>query len=105
MDRFEQGEEKRSEELCKKLAEFCDIYVNDAFGTAHRSHATTAAIVEYGFVKNAVCGFLIEKELSVMANALENPDRPFVAVLGGAKVADKLKVIANLLEKCDSLVI
>ena len=103
--RFEQGEEKRSEALCKKLASYCDIYVNDAFGTAHRSHATTAAIVEYGFVDTAVCGFLIEKEIAVMANALENPTRPFVAILGGAKVADKLKVIENLLEKCDSLVI
>ena len=103
--RFEQGEEKRDEELCKKLAEFCDIYVNDAFGTAHRSHATTAAIAEYGFAKTAVCGFLIEKELSVMADALENPVRPFVAILGGAKVADKLKVISNLLEKCDTLII
>ena len=103
--RFEAGEEKRDVELCKKLAAFCDIYVNDAFGTAHRSHATTAAIVEYGFVKTAVCGFLIEKELSVMADALEHPVRPFVAILGGAKVADKLKVISNLLEKCDTLVI
>ena len=103
--RFEQGEEKRSEALCKKLASYCDIYVNDAFGTAHRSHATTAAIVEYGFVDTAVCGFLIEKEIAVMANALENPTRPFVAILGGAKVADKLKVIENLLEKCDALVI
>ena len=103
--RFEAGEEKRDEALCKKLASYCDIYVNDAFGTAHRSHATTAAIAEYGFVKTAVCGFLIEKELKVMANALENPVRPFVAILGGAKVADKLKVISNLLEKCDTLVI
>ncbi|MBQ9104049.1 MAG: phosphoglycerate kinase [Clostridia bacterium] len=103
--RFMAGEEKRDEALCKKLASYCDIYVNDAFGTAHSSHATTAAIVEYGFVKDAVCGFLIEKELAVMADALENPVRPFVAVLGGAKVADKLKVISNLLEKCDTLVI
>ncbi|MBO4251771.1 MAG: phosphoglycerate kinase [Clostridia bacterium] len=103
--RFEAGEEKRDEELCKKLAAFCDIYVNDAFGTAHRSHATTAAIVEYGLVKTAVCGFLIEKELSVMANALENPVRPFVAILGGAKISDKLKVIDNLLNKCDTLII
>ncbi|MBQ9485223.1 MAG: phosphoglycerate kinase [Clostridia bacterium] len=103
--RFEAGEEGRSEELCKKLADFCDVYVNDAFGTAHRSHATTAAIVEYGFVKTAVCGFLIEKELSVMANALENPVRPFVAILGGAKISDKLKVIENLLTKCDTLII
>ncbi|MBQ8427471.1 MAG: phosphoglycerate kinase [Clostridia bacterium] len=103
--RFMAGEEKRDEALCKKLASYCDIYVNDAFGTAHRSHATTAAIAEYGFVDTAVCGFLIEKELSVMADALENPVRPFVAILGGAKVADKLKVISNLLEKCDTLVI
>lgn len=103
--RFEAGEEGRSEELCKRLAEFCDIYVNDAFGTAHRSHATTAAIVEYGFVKTAVCGFLIEKELSVMANALENPVRPFVVILGGAKISDKLKVIDNLLNKCDTLIL
>ena len=103
--RFEAGEEKRDEALCKKLASYCDIYVNDAFGTAHRSHATTAAIVEYGFVKTAVCGFLIEKELSVMADALENPVRPFVAILGGAKVADKLKVIDNLLDKGDCLII
>ncbi|MBR1983456.1 MAG: phosphoglycerate kinase [Clostridia bacterium] len=103
--RFEKGEEKRDEALCKKLASYCDIYVNDAFGTAHRSHATTAAIAEYGFVDTAVCGFLIEKELSVMADALENPVRPFVAILGGAKVADKLKVIENLLVKCDTLII
>ena len=103
--RFMAGEEGRDEELCKKLASYCDVYVNDAFGTAHRSHATTAAIVEYGFVKTAVCGFLIEKELSVMADALENPVRPFVAILGGAKVADKLNVINNLLEKCDTLII
>ncbi|MBO7187580.1 MAG: phosphoglycerate kinase [Clostridia bacterium] len=105
--RFEQGEEKRDEELCKKLSALCDgeVFVNDAFGTAHRSHATTAAIAEYGLVKEAVCGFLIEKELTVMGGALEAPERPFVAVLGGAKVADKLNVISNLLEKCDTLVI
>ncbi len=103
--RFNAGEEKRDETFCKELASFCDIFVNDAFGTAHRSHASTAAIVEYGFVKDAVCGFLIEKELSVMADALENPVRPFVAILGGAKVADKLNVISNLLEKCDTLII
>ena len=103
--RFNAGEEKRDEEFCKKLASFADIFVNDAFGTAHRSHASTAAIVEYGFVKEAVCGFLIEKELSVMADALEHPVRPFTAILGGAKVADKLNVISNLLEKCDTLII
>ncbi|MBO4573665.1 MAG: phosphoglycerate kinase [Clostridia bacterium] len=103
--RFNAGEEKRDEEFCRKLAAFAEVYVNDAFGTAHRSHASTAAIVEYGFVDTAVCGFLIEKELSVMADALEHPVRPFVAVLGGAKVADKLNVISNLLEKCDTLII
>ena len=103
--RFHVEEEGNDKEFCRKLASFCDIFVNDAFGTAHRSHASTAGIVEYGFVKTAVCGFLIEKELSVMADALENPVRPFVAVLGGAKVADKLNVISNLLEKCDSLII
>ncbi len=103
--RFDKGEEKKELEFCKKLANFCEVYVNDAFGTAHRSHASTAAIVEYGLVKTAVCGFLIEKELSVMADSLENPVHPFVAVLGGAKVADKLNVISNLLEKCDSLII
>lgn len=105
--RFEAGEEKRDEELCKKLAALCngEVFVNDAFGTAHRSHATTAAIAEYGLVKEAVCGFLIEKELEVMGGALEHPVRPFVAILGGAKVADKLNVISNLLEKCDTLII
>lgn len=103
--RFEAGEEKRDPEFCKKLASYCDIFVNDAFGTAHRSHGSTAAIVEQGLVKTAVCGFLIQKELTVMGGALEHPVRPFVAVLGGAKVADKLKVIDNLLEKCDSLII
>ncbi len=103
--RFHWEEEKKDLEFCKKLASFCDIYVNDAFGTAHRSHASTAAIVEYGLVKTAVCGFLIEKELTVMADSLDNPKHPFVAILGGAKVADKLNVISNLLEKCDTLII
>ncbi len=103
--RFHWEEEKKDLEFCKKLASFCDIYVNDAFGTAHRSHASTAAIVEYGLVKTAVCGFLIEKELTVMADSLEHPQHPFVAILGGAKVADKLNVISNLLEKCDTLII
>jgi len=103
--RFHAEEEGRDENFCKQLAEYCDIYVNDAFGTAHRSHASTAGIAEYGFVKECVCGFLIEKELNVMAKSLEAPVRPFVAVLGGAKVADKLKVIDNLLEKCDTLII
>lgn len=103
--RFYAGEEKNSEELCRQLADFCDVYVNDAFGTAHRAHATTAGIVQYGFAKTAVSGFLIEKELKFLGNAVENPVRPFVAILGGAKVADKLNVIDNLLAKCDTLII
>ncbi len=103
--RFHWEEEKKDEAFCKELAYDAEIYVNDAFGTAHRSHASTAAIVEYGIIETAVCGFLIEKELSVMAATLENPARPFVAILGGAKVADKLNVISNLLEKCDTLII
>ena len=103
--RFYAEEEGRDLEFCKKLASYCDIYVNDAFGTAHRSHASTAAIAEYGLVKTAVCGFLIEKELTVMADSLDHPVRPFVAILGGAKVADKLNVISNLLNKCDTLII
>ncbi|MGN0808181.1 MAG: phosphoglycerate kinase [Candidatus Coproplasma sp.] len=103
--RFHWEEEKKDEAFCRELAYDATIYVNDAFGTAHRSHASTAAIVEYGIIKTAVCGFLIEKELNVMAATLENPVRPFVAILGGAKVADKLNVISNLLEKCDTLII
>ena len=103
--RFHWEEEKKDDGFCKALAYDAEIYVNDAFGTAHRSHASTAAIVEYGIIKTAVCGFLIEKELTVMADTLDNPKRPFVAILGGAKVADKLNVISNLLEKCDTLII
>ena len=103
--RFDAGEEKNSEALCAALAEFCDIYVNDAFGTAHRAHATTAGIVQYGFAKTAVSGFLIEKELKFLGGAVENPVRPFVAILGGAKVSDKIEVIKSLIDKCDSLII
>lgn len=103
--RFEAGEEKNSEELCRKLADFCDVYVNDAFGTAHRAHATTAGIVQYGFAPIAVSGFLIEKELKFLGGAVENPVRPFVAILGGAKVSDKIEVIKSLLDKCDTLII
>lgn len=103
--RFHWEEEGKDEAFCRELAYDADVYVNDAFGTAHRSHASTAAIVEYGIIKTAVCGFLIEKELSVMGATIENPPRPFVAILGGAKVADKLNVISNLLEKCDTLII
>ena len=103
--RFDAGEEKNSVELCKKLADFCDVYVNDAFGTAHRAHATTAGIVQYGFAPVAVSGFLIEKELKFLGGAVENPVRPFVAILGGAKVSDKIEVIKSLIDKCDCLII
>ena len=103
--RFHKEEEKNDEAFCKALSEYADVYVNDAFGTAHRAHASTAGIVQYGYVKTAVAGFLIGKELSIMGASLDNPKRPFVAILGGAKVSDKIGVINNLLEKCDSLLI
>ena len=103
--RFEKGEEKNDEALCKKLADFCDVYVNDAFGTAHRAHATTAGIALYGYAPVAVSGFLIEKEIKFLDEAVNNPVRPFVAILGGAKVSDKINVIKSLLGKCDSLII
>ena len=103
--RFHQEETKNDEAFCKALAEFCEVYVNDAFGTAHRAHASTAGIAQYGLCEEAVAGFLIGKELDVMGGALENPVRPFVAILGGAKVSDKIGVINNLLEKVDTLII
>lgn len=100
--RFHKEEEKNDPEFAKKLASLAEIYVNDAFGTVHRAHASTAGIAAY---LPAVAGFLIGKELSMMGGALENPERPFVAILGGAKVADKIGVITNLLNKCDTLLI
>ena len=100
--RFEKGETKNDPELSKKLASLADIFVNDAFGTAHRAHASTAGVADY---LPAVCGYLVEKEVSIMGKALANPERPFVAILGGAKVSDKLNVINNLLEKVDTLII
>lgn len=103
--RFHSEETKNDENFCRALAEFCDIYVNDAFGTAHRAHASTAGIAQYGLCEAAVAGFLIGKELDIMGGALENPVRPFVAILGGAKVSDKIGVINNLLEKVDTLII
>lgn len=101
--RFHKEEEKNDPEFAKKLASFADIFVNDAFGTAHRAHASTEGISH--FVKTSVAGFLIEKELEVMGGALADPQRPFVAILGGAKVSDKIGVINNLLEKVDKLLI
>jgi phosphoglycerate kinase len=100
--RFIKTETKNDMDFAKKLASLADIFVNDAFGTAHRANSSTAGIAEY---LPAVAGFLIEKETSIMGKALENPDRPFVAILGGAKVSDKIGVINNLLEKVDRLVI
>ncbi len=103
--RFYKEETKNDKDFCAKLARFADVYVNDAFGTAHRAHASTAGVVQYGFVKDAVCGYLIQKELEIIGGALETPARPFVAMLGGAKVSDKIGVINNLIEKVDVLII
>ena len=100
--RFEKGETKNDPELSKKLASLADIFVNDAFGTAHRAHSSTAGVADY---LPAVCGYLIQKEIGIMGKALADPERPFVAILGGAKVSDKLNVINNLLEKVDTLII
>lgn len=101
--RFYKGEEANDPEFSKKLAELGDVYVNDAFGAAHRAHASTAGVAEY--LKPAAAGFLMEKELSIMGQAITSPERPFIAILGGAKVVDKLGVITNLLEKVDTLLI
>jgi phosphoglycerate kinase len=100
--RFHKEEEKNDPEFSKQLASLADIYVNDAFGTAHRAHASTAGVADY---LPAVCGYLIQKEITVMGGALNNPKRPFVAILGGAKVSDKIGVITNLLDKVDTLII
>ena len=100
--RFEKGETKNDAALAKAMADMAEIYVNDAFGTAHRAHASTAGIADY---LPAVCGFLIKKEISIMGKALSDPARPFVAILGGAKVSDKLAVIENLIDKCDTIII
>ncbi len=99
---YMKGETKNDPELSKELASMAEIFVNDAFGSAHRAHSSTAGVADY---LPAVCGYLVEKEVSIMGKALSNPERPFVAILGGAKVSDKLNVINNLLEKVDTLVI
>ena len=100
--RFHKEEEKNDPAFAKELASLAEIYVNDAFGTAHRAHASTAGVADY---LPAVCGYLIQKEISVMGGALTDPKRPFVAILGGAKVSDKIGVINNLLDKVDTLII
>ncbi len=100
--RFEKGETKNDEELSKKFAALADIFVNDAFGSAHRAHSSTAGVADY--LPSAV-GYLIQKEIQFIGGALENPQRPLVAILGGAKVSDKIGVIENLIDKCDTLII
>lgn len=100
--RFHAEEEANDPTFAKSLADLAEIYVNDAFGTAHRAHASTAGVADY---LPAVCGYLIQKEIDIMGKALSDPKRPFVAVLGGAKVSDKIGVINNLLEKCDAIII
>lgn len=100
--RFHKEEEKNDPAFAKELASMADIFVNDAFGTAHRAHASTAGVADY---LPAVCGYLIQKEVDIMGKALADPARPFVAILGGAKVSDKIGVINNLIEKCDTLII
>jgi phosphoglycerate kinase len=101
--RFRPEETKNGEAFSKDLASLADVFVNDAFGTAHRAHCSNVGVTQ--FVDTAVVGYLMQKEIDFLGNAVENPVRPFVAILGGAKVADKLNVISNLLEKCDTLII
>ena len=101
--RFRKEETKNGEEFSKELASLCDVFVNDAFGTAHRAHCSNVGVTQY--VDTAVVGYLMQKEIDFLGNAVNDPKRPFVAILGGAKVADKLNVINNLLEKCDTLII
>ena len=101
--RYRAEETKNGEAFSKALASLCDVYVDDAFGTAHRAHCSNVGVTQY--VDTAVVGYLMQKEIDFLGNAVDNPVRPFVAILGGAKVADKLNVISNLLEKCDTLII
>ncbi|MGH4124999.1 MAG: phosphoglycerate kinase [Clostridium sp.] len=101
--RYRKEETKNSENFSKELASLADIFVNDAFGTAHRAHCSTVGVTQ--FIETSVCGYLIQKELKFLGEAVETPVRPFVAILGGAKVSDKIDVIANLLEKVDTLII
>ena len=101
--RYRAEETKNGEEFSKDLASLCDVFVNDAFGTAHRAHCSNVGVTEY--VDTAVVGYLMQKEIDFLGNAVNNPVRPFVAILGGTKVADKLNVIDNLLAKCDTLII
>lgn len=101
--RYDKGEEKNDEGLAKRFASLADVFVDDAFGTAHRAHASNVGITK--LLKDSVAGFLVEKELKFLENALQEPDRPFVAILGGAKVSDKIKVIDRLLDKVDKIIV
>lgn len=101
--RFRIEEEKNAENYSKELASLCDIFVNDAFGSAHRAHCSTTGVTQ--FVKESAVGYLMQKEIDFLGNAVNNPERPFVAILGGAKVSDKIEVINNLLDKVDTLII
>ena len=101
--RYRKEETKNEDNFSKELASLAEIFVNDAFGTAHRAHCSTVGVTK--FLDTAVCGYLIQKELKFLGNAVENPTRPFIAILGGAKVSDKINVINNLLEKVDTLII
>ena len=100
--RYEKGETKNDPELSKKFADLAELYVNDAFGSAHRAHSSTTGVADH---LPAACGYLIQKEIEFIGGALENPQRPLVAILGGAKVSDKIGVITNLIDKCDTLII
>ncbi len=101
--RYREEETKNGEAFSQELASICDVFVNDAFGTAHRAHCSNVGVTK--FVDECAVGYLMQKEIDFLGNAVNNPQRPFVAILGGAKVADKLNVISNLLEKCDTLII
>ncbi|NFG57716.1 phosphoglycerate kinase [Clostridium botulinum] len=101
--RYRKEETKNGEEFSKELASLAEIFVNDAFGTAHRAHCSTVGVTDY--IDTAVCGYLIQKELKFLGNAVETPEKPFVAILGGAKVSDKIAVINNLLDKVDTIII
>ncbi len=101
--RYRAEETKNGEAFSKELASLCDVFVNDAFGTAHRAHCSNVGVTEY--VDTAVVGYLMQKEIDFLGNAVNNPERPFVAILGGAKVSSKISVIDNLLDKVDTLII
>lgn len=101
--RFHEEEEKNDEAFAKKLSELCDVYINDAFGSAHRAHASTEGVTK--FIKTCAAGYLMQKELDYLGNAIANPQRPFAAILGGAKISGKIDVISNLLRKVDKLLI